>query len=106
MSVMEEEIFEASEGRYETFRGTVQFLKKKAAENNTIVTHAQIAGKLNISLDEFNTCYISDEADAELFPLLRSQYPDLIGNRRIINVWFTAEIDVPDPPGPWDFDEE
>lgn len=103
---MAEGIYEASEGQRETFRGTVQFLKKKAAENNTIVTHVQIAGKLNISLEAFNTCYISDEADAELFPLLRSQYPDLMGNRRIIHIWFTEEIEVPDPTGPWDLDEE
>lgn len=99
-------IEKAAEGQEETFRGTIQFLKKRAVESNVIVTHAQIAGKLNISLDEFNTCYISDEADAELFPLLRSQYPDLIGNRQIIHVWFTEEIEVPDPPGPWDLDEE
>lgn len=106
MSVMEEEIFEASEGRYETFRGTVQFLKKKAAENNTIVTHAQIAGKLNISLDEFNTCYISDKAPPELFPLLRSQYPNLIGKITMEVFWFTQEIEAPETPMPWEDEEE
>lgn len=103
---MAEEIFEASEGRYETFRGTIQLLKRKAAEKNVIVTHAQIAGKLNILLEQFNACYISDKADPELFPLLRSQYQDIMGNSKVILEWFTEEIEVPDPSGPWDLDEE
>lgn len=97
---------EESEGRKETFRGTIQFLKKRAAENNLIVTHAQIAGKLDIPLEQFNACYISDEAPAELFPLLRSQYPDLIGNIMLEVIWFTHVIDPPDTPDPWESDEE
>lgn len=99
-------IYEASEGRYETFRGTVQFLKKKAAENNTIVTHAQIAGKLNIPLEQFNACYISDEAPPELFPLLRSLYPDLIGKIMLEVFWATQEIEAPETPMPWEDEEE
>ncbi|WP_142687317.1 hypothetical protein [Chitinophaga polysaccharea] len=99
---MEEELMEESSGQKETFRGTVQQLKKKAAESNVIVTHAQIAGKLNIPLEQFNACYISDEAPPELFPLLRSQYSDIIGNLRVIHIWFTETIELPDP----EFDEE
>lgn len=102
---MEDEDYEESSTQRETFRGTIQFLKDKAKEKGAIVTHAQIADRLNLSVEEFNTYYVSDEAPAELFPLLRSQYVDLIGNVMVESISFTVIHDAPDPPDPF-ADEE
>lgn len=97
---MEDEDYEESYTRKETFRGTIRYLKEKAKENGIIVTHAQIADRLNLSVEEFNTYYVSDEAPVELFPLIRSQYVDLIGNVMVEAISFTVIHDVPDPEPP------
>ncbi|MGF6929599.1 hypothetical protein QFZ48_005099 [Chitinophaga sp. W2I13] len=98
--MMEDECYEESSSRKETFRGTIQFLKKKANEKGAIVTHSQIADRLNLSVEQFNAYYVSDEAPEELFPLLRSQYPDFIGNVTVEIISFTTIHYPPDPPTP------
>ncbi|WP_436486560.1 hypothetical protein [Chitinophaga sp. ARDCPP14] len=100
--MMAEEDYEDEESctRKETFRGTIRALKQRAKDNSIIVTHSQIADRLNLSVEQFNAYYVSDEAPEELFPLLRSQYPDFIGNVTVEIISFTTIHYPPDPPTP------
>lgn len=98
--MMEDEDYEESYTRKETFRGTIRYLKEKAKEKGAIVTHAQIADRLNLSVEQFNTYYVSDEVPTELFTLLRSQYVDLIGNVRVQRIIITEIVYPPDPETP------
>lgn len=103
--MMGDEDYKESYTQKETFRGTIRYLKEKAKEKGAVVPHAQIADRLNLSVEQFNTYYVSDEAPVELFPLLRSQYVDLIGNVMVEAISFTVTHDAPDPPDPFS-DEE
>jgi hypothetical protein len=104
--MMEDEHEEESCTRKETFRGTIQALKQRAKEKGAIVTHAQIADRLNLSVEQLNAYYVGDEVPAELFPLLRSQYADLIGNLMVVSISFSRIIYPPDPPDPFSDEEQ
>lgn len=90
--------------RKESFSITIDFLLKKAAEKDVEVTHAQIADSLYISIDQYNTYYGSDDAPAELFPLLRAHYPDYLGRMEFVNISFTVAHEAPATPDPSDLE--
>ncbi len=62
----------------ESFAPTIDELKRNANFSNIIITDADIATKLKISLGEFAGYYENDNAPAEIFTLLRENYGEFM----------------------------
>lgn len=86
---------------YESFPGTIDFLKENASKSNIVLTDIDIAKKINITEEQFRNYYDSGRARSEIFTLLKSQYKDFLpGNIEIIAYEFEVELEAPDTPDP------
>jgi hypothetical protein len=80
----------------EVFPATIDRLKERSHDAGKELTDQEIADSIEITLEVFNHYYKKDKAPADIFPLLRKQYKDLIGGLRIEMEILTVEEDEAD----------
>ena len=86
---------------YESFLGTINFLKDNASKSNIVLSDIDIANKINITAEQFRSYYTSGRAPSEIFTLLKSQYKDFLpAGIEIIAYEFEVELEAPDTPDP------
>jgi hypothetical protein len=83
----------------ESFSGTINLLKHLANNAGVQVTDGEIADKLDISIEQFNTYFKKEEAPASVFSLLRLHYGDYLKNVIVQNIHMEEFEEDPGPEG-------